>query len=674
MATPEQVLKHYFGYSSFKGQQKKLINNLLDGKDVLAVMPTGAGKSICYQIPSLLVSGLTLVISPLISLMKDQVGALNNNGIPAAYLSSTLSLDERKTVFAMAYSGKLKLLYVSPERLMADGLLNLFQHIKINYVAVDEAHCISQWGQDFRPSYSKIHEFLQSLPERPPVGAFTATATHTVRQDIIKFLGLNNPCVVVSGFDRPNLTFITEQPRDKFEHLMTLLNERHYKSGIVYCTTRKTVDELYQKLTSRGFKVGCYHAGMLSDERKAQQDAFLLDQTNIMIATNAFGMGIDKPNVSFVIHYQMPQSIEGYYQEAGRAGRDGNKAECILLFEPQDVKICEFLIEHSHEDNTELDTKTRLSLRKRERKRLEIMTEYSTTNKCLRHFILDYFGEYSTENCMNCSSCFMHFISEDATLDAQKIVSCVFRLAQRKRSVGKATLTEILQGIETERILQNDFISLSTFGIMRNSSTKHIYRMIDALVSCGYLEIDKNFYPIIKLCKRSGEIIYDKKPFFLNTPRDNTNSNYSIKYSSLYENLRSVRAFICAKTNIKPEDVISDTALEQLCIRLPESTNKMRKIPEISDKQIELYGEIFIKYISPYLSKQKQNLSKTAQTAKTISRTDPRLKKPWTSEEDNLLRQFASLKTPVNQIASTIDRPISMVIARMKLLCLQITR
>ena len=670
MSTPEQVLKHYFGYSSFRGQQKKLIDALLEGQDVLAVMPTGAGKSICYQIPSLLVSGLTIVICPLISLMKDQVSALNNNGIPAAYLSSTLSIEERKTVFAMAYANKLKLLYVSPERLLADGLINLCQNIKINYVAVDEAHCISQWGQDFRPSYSKIHEFLQALPERPPVGAFTATATNIVRQDIIKFLELNNPLCVVSGFDRPNLTFITEQPRDKFEHLVTLLNERHFQSGIVYCITRKMVDELYEKLSLRGFKVGCYHAGMLADERKAEQDTFLFDDTKIMIATNAFGMGIDKPNVGFVIHYQMPQSMESYYQEAGRAGRDGNKADCILLFEPKDVKICEFLINHSYEDNDELDDKTRLSLIKRELKKLEIMTEYSTTNKCLRHFILDYFGEKSENNCMNCSNCFAHFTNEDVTIDAQKIVSCVFRLAQRKRNLGKTTIAEILQGVENERILQSNFTSLSTFGIMLNSSLKHIYRVIDALIKDGYLELEKNPYPIIKLCKKSGEIICDKRPFFLNSPKD----NYTLKYNSLYEKLRSIRAYICAQKNIEPQAVISDIALEELCNRLPENTDKMRQISEISDKQIELYGETFIKCISPYITTSKQEPSKTIINAKKISINDEIIKKPWTKQEDSILREFSALKVPVSEISSSINRPISMVIARMKLLCLPITR
>lgn len=664
MPTPEQILKQYFGYSSFRGQQKNIIDTLLDGQDVLAVMPTGAGKSICYQIPSLLVSGLTIVISPLISLMKDQVSSLNNIGIPAAYLSSTLSNDEKKSVFSMAYKGKLKLLYVSPERLLADGLINLCRSVKINYIAVDEAHCISQWGLDFRPSYSKIHEFLNLLPERVPVGAFTATATRNVRQDIVKLLELNNPLVVVSGFDRPNLTFITEQPHDKFEHLVTLLNERHFQSGIVYCTTRKAVDELYHKLILRGFKVGCYHAGMSPDERKAEQEAFLFDDTKIMIATNAFGMGIDKPNVSFVIHYQMPQNIESYYQEAGRAGRDGNKADCILLFEPKDIKICEFLINHNHEDNDDLDEKTKLILKNREIKKLKIMTEYATTNLCLRHFILDYFGENSQKDCMNCSNCFDHFTVQDATIDAQKIVSCVYRLAQRKINADKKTIAQILMGEK------NNFNTLSTFGIMRDRSLKEIYYILDLLIKEDYLELFLNPYPVIRLCKKSNDIIFDKKPFFIGSPRD----NYSLKYNALYEKLRSVRAYICAKTDKKPQDIISDVALEELCNKLPENTDKMGQIPQIAKEQINLYGEIFIKYISPYVKKSNEQLSKTVLNAHKISKNDDITKRPWTAQEDNMLREFSANKVPVSEISNAINRPISMIIARMKLLCLKITR
>ncbi len=406
MRTPEDILKEYFGHSAFRGRQKELVDALLEGRDVLGVMPTGAGKSVCYQVPALLVPGLTLVISPLISLMKDQVQALEQAGIPAACLNSTMPADAQRTVFARACRGELRLLYAAPERL--PGLQNLFERVPLAFVAVDEAHCISQWGQDFRPSYGKITDFLAAVPERPPVGAFTATATDAVRQDIVRLLGLRDPLVCVSSFDRPNLTFMTEKPRDKREHLVTLLRERMGQSGIVYCATRKAVDELAELLTARGFATGRYHAGLDADERRENQDDFLFDRIQIMVATNAFGMGIDKSNVSFVIHYNLPQNLESYYQEAGRAGRDGSPADCILLYSPGDVRTCEFLIEHGH-DNEELDERTRHLLIGRDRERLRQMVFYATTTDCLRRFILKYFGEQAPLSCDNCSNCLTNF-------------------------------------------------------------------------------------------------------------------------------------------------------------------------------------------------------------------------------------------------------------------------
>ena len=398
MQTPGDILKNYFGHSAFRGRQKELVDALLEGRDVLGVMPTGAGKSVCYQVPALMVSGLTLVVSPLISLMKDQVGALGQAGIPAACLNSAMPADAQRAVFARAYRGELRLLYVAPERLSAPGFQALFERVPLAFVAVDEAHCISQWGQDFRPSYGKIVDFLNTVPERPPVGAFTATATEAVRRDIVKLLGLKDPLVCVSGFDRPNLTFITEKPRDKREHLITLLRERRGQSGIVYCSTRKAVDEVYELLIARGFAAGRYHAGLDAAGRRESQDDFLFDRITVMVATNAFGMGIDKSNVSFVIHYNMPQNIESYYQEAGRAGRDGSPADCILLYSPRDVRTCEFLMEHGHDDDREeLDEATKQTLLARDRERLRQMTFYATTTDCLRRFLLKYFGELPDE-------------------------------------------------------------------------------------------------------------------------------------------------------------------------------------------------------------------------------------------------------------------------------------
>lgn len=672
MLNPEQVLNKYFGYTSFRGQQKQIIDSLLEGRDVVAIMPTGAGKSICYQIPALMVKGITVVISPLISLMKDQVRSLIDAGIPAGYISSILSQEEQREILYMAYSGQLKLLYVSPERLLSKSFIGLCSSVQISYIAVDEAHCISQWGHDFRPSYSKISEFLQLLPERPPVGTFTATATKMVCDDIINILNLKNPIKFTCGFDRANLTFITEQPRNKFEHLITLLNERHDKSGIIYCSTRKTVDDIYSMLSARGFNTSCYHAGMSPEQRKKEQDDFLLDKKSIMIATNAFGMGIDKKNISFVIHYQIPQSIENYYQEAGRAGRDGQNAECILLFEPKDVKICEFLINQKCEENNEFSHQINLSIKKRDLKKLEIITDYAKTDKCLRHFILKYFGEISEDYCMNCSSCLANYDCENATINAQKVISCIFRLAQKNRTLGKITITEILQGVQNEKIIQNNFQHLPAFGTMQNLSTKYIYKLIDSLISDGYIQLVKNPYPVIKLCTKSSEIFRDDKDFFLFYP----SNKKTIKYSSVYEKMRSVRATLCAQMKKKPEEILSNKALENICSNLPTTITDMKKIKEISEEQLWLYADIFIDCIKPYISNPKRNNSSslknnTNENNKSYLKDE---KTPWKVEEDYYLKQLSLKNVPVAEISNIINRPTSMVIARMKLLCLKITK
>ena len=576
MRTPEDILKEYFGHSAFRGRQKELVDALLEGRDVLGVMPTGAGKSVCYQVPALLVPGLTLVISPLISLMKDQVQALEQAGIPAACLNSTMPADAQRTVFARAYRGELRLLYAAPERL--PGLQNLFERVPLAFVAVDEAHCISQWGQDFRPSYGKITDFLAAVPERPPVGAFTATATDAVRQDIVRLLGLRDPFVCVSSFDRPNLTFMTEKPRDKREHLVTLLRERMGQSGIVYCATRKAVDELAELLTARGFAAGRYHAGLDADERRENQDDFLFDRIQIMVATNAFGMGIDKSNVSFVIHYNLPQNLESYYQEAGRAGRDGSPADCILLYSPGDVRTCEFLIEHGH-DNEELDERTRHLLIERDRERLRQMVFYATTTDCLRRFILKYFGEQAPLSCDNCSNCLTNFELVDATLEAQKIVSCVFRLAQRGRTVGKSAIADILHGADNARIRQNDFASLSTYGIMRADSMKHIRDLLDRLIEEGYLISTGGEYPVVKLCAKSDDIIRRRLPFAVKLPRDKRKQDgRKITESSLYEALRALRAEIAAQEKVPAYVVFSNATLQDMCARQPITEGELLEV------------------------------------------------------------------------------------------------
>ena len=674
MRTPEEILKEYFGHSAFRGRQKELVDALLEGHDVLGVMPTGAGKSVCYQVPALLVPGLTLVISPLISLMKDQVQALEQAGIPAACLNSTMPADAQRAVFARAYRGELRLLYAAPERL--PGLQNLFERVPLAFVAVDEAHCISQWGQDFRPSYGKITDFLAAVPERPPVGAFTATATEAVRRDIVRLLGLRDPLVCVSGFDRPNLTFMTEKPRDKREHLVTLLRERIGQSGIVYCTTRKAVDEVCELLTSRGFAAGRYHAGLDADERRENQEDFLFDRTQIMVATNAFGMGIDKSNVSFVIHYNLPQNLESYYQEAGRAGRDGSPADCILLYSPGDVRTCEFLIEHGH-DNEELDERTRHLLIERDRERLRQMVFYATTTDCLRRFILKYFGEQAPLSCDNCSNCLTNFELVDATLEAQKIVSCVFRLAQRGRSVGKSAIADILHGADNERIRQNDFMSLSTYGIMREDSMKHIRDLLDRLIEEGYLISTGGEYPVVRLCAKSDDIIRRRLPFQVKLPRDKRKQDgRKITESSLYEALRALRAEIAAQENVPAYVVFSNATLQDMCTRRPITSGELLEVSGVGRAKADKYGDAFLACIKKHVLKAAghEPAPAGAAAAQRISAQDQGLLKPWTDAEDDWLRTETQEHLRLPEIAARHERPLGAVLARLKKLGLPILR
>lgn len=676
MPTPEAVLKEYFGHAAFRGRQKELVDALLEGRDVLGVMPTGAGKSVCFQVPALLVPGLTVVVSPLISLMKDQVHALVQAGIPAACLNSALSAEERRSVYARAYRGALRLLYVSPERLEMDGFLALFERVPLAYVAVDEAHCISQWGQDFRPSYGKIVEFLNALPERPPVGAFTATATEAVRRDIVRLLGLRDPLVCVSGFDRPNLTFMTEKPRDKREHLVTLLRERMDRSGIVYCSTRKAVDEVHEMLVSRGFAAGRYHAGLDAASRRESQEDFLFDRIQVMVATNAFGMGIDKSNVSFVIHYNLPQNIESYYQEAGRAGRDGSPADCILLYSPQDVRTCEFLIEHGHDDE-ELDERTRRTLRERDKARLQQMVFYATTTDCLRRFLLKYFGEAAPLSCDNCSNCLTQFEQVDATLEAQKIVSCVYRLQQRGRTADKALIADILRGADSERIRQNGFDTLSTYGIMREDSLKRIRDLIDRLLEGGYLESSGGDRPVVHLCSKSADIIRKRLPFTVKLPRDKRKKDVrEIEQSGLYEALRALRGEIAARERVPAYVIFSNAALQDMCVRQPITEGEFLEVSGVGRAKADKYGEEFVALIKRHVQKSagKEPLPPGAAAAQRISARDQGLLKPWSDREDDYLREEAAQRLPLVEIASRHERPLGAVLARLKKLGLPITR
>ena len=506
MSDKLSVLKDYFGHDSFRDGQEQIVDALLDGRDALCIMPTGAGKSMCYQIPALLFDGVTIVVSPLISLMKDQVGSLVQSGVPAAYINSSLSYPQFLRVLSNVEHGKYKIIYVAPERLLTDGFLDTCKKIKISMVAVDEAHCVSQWGQDFRPSYLKIISFVESLANRPIVGAFTATATNDVKEDIKKILRLENPFEITTGFDRPNLFFGVIKSSSKDEKLIDLIRERGDRSGIVYCATRKNVESVCELLCDNGFSAARYHAGLDEYERRKNQEDFVFDRKNIMVATNAFGMGIDKSNVTYVIHYNMPKNIESYYQEAGRAGRDGGEADCILLYSPKDVRLNRFMIENS-EGNDELTIEENEQIRERDFERLKYMTFYSTTNDCLRGFILRYFGGEKKAYCGKCSNCLSVHKLVDVTIDAQKIMSCIARTGQR---YGKTVICDVLKGSKSEKILKAELNNQSTYGIMKEVTARHIFGTIDFLAEKEYISAD-NETEVLKLLPKSRDVLFGRE-------------------------------------------------------------------------------------------------------------------------------------------------------------------
>ena len=607
--TPEDILKRFFGYDTFRDNQKPIVMRILNGQDTLGVMPTGAGKSVCYQVPALARQGVALVISPLISLMQDQVRTLQSAGIPAACLTSAQSQAERAQILQAVRAGRYQFLYIAPERLEISGFRAFCKELPLALVSVDEAHCISQWGQDFRPSYLHIAEFLQELPNRPPVCAFTATATKRVRQDIIRLLGLQDPFVLVSGFDRPNLRFFVREPTDKTAALLAELAQRTEQSGIVYCLTRKLVDDVYGVLRRRGLRAARYHAGLDAQTRKQAQNDFLYDKVPILVATNAFGMGIDKPNVSFVIHYNMPTDLESYYQEAGRAGRDGRQADCILYFDGSDLRLCRFLIQNNRTLSEDLDEQTRAHILQRDLERLRRMWWYTQTTDCLRAAILHYFGESAPSYCGGCANCGVHWEWKEQTIDAQKIVSCVFRLNQRGRAVGKHFLIEILRGERTERVEESGFDRLSTFGVMQNSSVYQIRYLLDCLIAQGYLTCRSDDLPIIQLSARSGDIIKKHLPFSVKVPKSGVPSQSGQIEEGLFKALQQTCSRLAKRAGVPPFSIFSDAILREMCRRLPRTMEELERIGGIPAYKVKRYGAAFLDCISAYKRKQPREKS-----------------------------------------------------------------
>lgn len=593
MSNKYDLLKEYFGHKNFRVGQEEIIDNILSGRDAMCVMPTGAGKSICYQIPALLFDGITIVISPLISLMKDQVAALNASGISAAYVNSSLSLKQYEKVLDLILEGKYKIIYVAPERLVVNEFVEICKHINISMVAIDEAHCVSQWGQDFRPGYLKIPDFINLMDKRPVVCAFTATATAQVKSDILNLLKLKNPLSITTGFDRPNLFFSTVKPKNKYSELYKIIKERKEQFGIVYCSTRKAVEEVCHNLEINDFSVTRYHAGLSEEERKQNQEDFVYDRKKIMVATNAFGMGIDKSNISFVIHYNMPKNIESYYQEAGRAGRDGSNADCILLYSPKDVHTNQYLIEKT-EPNPDLDLNTQQEIKQKDFEGLKQITFYSTTTNCLRAFILNYFGEKTNLYCGKCSNCLTNFEEIDITIEAQMIMSCI---AKTNQNYGKKMIVDILRGSKNERILSSGLQKLSTYNLMGDRREKEVLDIINSLINQGFIMTMESQYPVLKLTDISKDVLFDGKNVYMKIVKSQKtvkNSDVDNKNTDLLNTLKTLRMKFAKAEKVPAYIIFSDKTLLEMCKRLPDTPESFLEISGVGNAKLIRYGAEFI--------------------------------------------------------------------------------
>ncbi len=612
-----QILKQYFGYDTFREGQEELIDSILAGKDVLGIMPTGAGKSLCFQVPALMLPGITLVVSPLISLMRDQVQALVANGIPAAFINSTLSASQTAKAIDNARNNRYKIIYAAPERLELPEFMGFLQKADISMVTVDEAHCVSQWGQNFRPSYLKIRDMLEKLPKRPVISAFTATATSEVKEDIIRLLNLGEPQVLITGFNRENLSFEVKKPTDKYGTVLNYLKENSDKSGIIYCSTRKTVEEVCSRLMGDGYKATRYHAGLTEEERTRNQDDFIYDRKAVMIATNAFGMGIDKSNVAFVIHYNMPKNLESYYQEAGRAGRDGTAAECILLYGGQDVITNQLLIDSAN-DRDEMEPEMLEQVKEKERERLKKMTYYCHTSDCLREYILRYFGEKTAGFCGNCSNCNNEFEETDITEQAQMILSCIARLNER---FGIKTVIDTLRGGKSEKLLKLGLNRIKTYGIMSGVPEKRIRDIINHLVLQEYLLLTNSEFPVVRLAARSREVLQENVRLYMKLPKVRAEDSslakasaarkkaqgksYSDSYSSfdsrktaadpeLMKKLKELRLKLAQERQVPAFVIFSDATLVDICHRRPTSLEELLEVSGIGKVKLEAYGKALL--------------------------------------------------------------------------------
>lgn len=600
MEQARQLLQKYYGYPDFREGQRKIVESVLSGADTLGIMPTGGGKSICYQVPALLLPGLTLVVSPLISLMKDQVDALTAMGISAAYINSTLTGKEVNERIRAARRGELKLLYVAPERLELDWFREEMSGLTISCVAVDEAHCVSQWGHDFRTSYLAVSPFVQGLPQRPIIAAFTATATPEVMDDMVSLLRLAEPAVFVTGLGRDNLAMSVLRGENKREFVMNYANTHAHQPGIVYAATRKEVDDLYDRLRRSGIPAGRYHAGLSDKEREENQEAFLYDDIRVMVATNAFGMGIDKSNVRYVIHFNMPKNMEAYVQEAGRAGRDGEPSECILLFSPQDIMTQKFLIEQNPQDENR---------KRNEYRKLQQMVEYCYQTKCLRWAMLDYFGEeHDHTPCGICSSCRDERELVDMTRDAQIVFSCIHRMRER---FGVSLVSSVLKGSQNKKVLQYGFDSLPTYGMMRTRTEKEISELINVFIAEGYLALSEGQYPVVRLQPLAVEVLKSRHQVMLRAPepaagkqsgsgggsrRRGYDDGPSAVNETIFEQLRLIRRDLAEKEHVPSYIIFNDATLREMSVVCPTSEADMLRIKGVGEVKYRKYGKPFLDF------------------------------------------------------------------------------
>lgn len=605
-----RVLKQYFGYDSFREGQEALVDGILGGRDVFGIMPTGSGKSLCFQIPALLMDGITLVVSPLISLMKDQVTTLNQAGVHAAYLNSSLTMNQYHLALSYAREGRYPIIYVAPERLLTDSFLEFAMHTKIAMVAVDEAHCVSQWGQDFRPSYLKVAEFIEQLPERPVISAFTATATPEVRDDIIDILMLQEPVVMATGYDRPGLYLGVVTPKDKYATLKNQIERHPGECGIIYCLTRKLVEEVSDKLRHEGFSVTRYHAGLSDSERQNNQDDFIYDRSLIMVATNAFGMGIDKSNVRYVVHYNMPKSVEAFYQEIGRCARDGESGECILLYSGQDVVANQRFID-MNQDNQALDDVTRQIVTGRDRDRLKKMTYYSFTQDCLRDYILRYFGQYGANYCGNCSNCLTQFETADVTSQAAHIIGCVEACRQR---YGVNVILDTVHGANTAKIRQYRMDENPHYASLAKEPTYRLRQIVNHLLLNEYLTVTNDEYAIIRLTANSAPVLDRESEVVMKMAKEqpaaeklkSDKKSKKSKSSSvvlseqdevMFEALRTLRMNIAKEEHVPPYIVFSDKTLAHMCVVKPLTKEAILEVSGVGEFKYQKYGEQFLREI-----------------------------------------------------------------------------